>query len=44
MENRDYFTTHEIDYHGGEKYPALERDAAKPDLLGRTMAPLSPAK
>jgi len=44
VENRDYFTTHEIDYHGGEKYPALERDAAKPDLLARIMAPRSRAK
>ena len=33
MENTDYFRTFKVDYHGGEKYPHLERDAAKPDVL-----------
>jgi predicted metalloprotease with PDZ domain len=33
VENVDYFKTYKVDYHGGERYPHLERDAAKPDLL-----------
>jgi len=34
VENDDYFKTYSIDYHEGDKYPHLERDTAKPDLLG----------
>ena len=33
VENTDYFVSHKIDYHGGEKYPHLVRDDSKPDLL-----------
>jgi predicted metalloprotease with PDZ domain len=44
VENRDYFTTHDIDYHGGEKYPALERNAAKPDMLAQIATPLAQRK
>jgi predicted metalloprotease with PDZ domain len=33
IENTDYYKTYKIDYHGGEKYPHLVRDDAKPDLL-----------
>jgi len=33
VENTDYFRTFKIDYHDGEKFPHLERDASKPDLL-----------
>ncbi len=33
VENTDYYKTYKIDYHGGEKYPHLVRDDAKPDLL-----------
>ena len=25
LENRDFFKTYSIDYHGGEQYPHLER-------------------
>ena len=31
--NDDFYKTYRLDYHGGERYPHLERDAAKPDLL-----------
>ena len=41
MEN-DFYTTRTVDYHGGEKYPVLERDATKPDLLGAIIQPLTP--
>jgi predicted metalloprotease with PDZ domain len=33
LENLDTFKTYKVDYHGGEKFPHLERDAAKPDLV-----------
>ena len=33
VENGDVFKTCRIDYHDGERYPYLERDNAKPDLL-----------
>jgi predicted metalloprotease with PDZ domain len=33
LENSDYFKTCKVDYHSGEKYPCLERDSTKPDML-----------
>ena len=33
VENADYIRTFKIDYHGGEKFPHLERDASRADLL-----------
>jgi predicted metalloprotease with PDZ domain len=33
VKDGEYYKTHRVDYHGGEKYPHLERDASKPDLL-----------
>lgn len=39
VENADYYKSIEIDYHGGERYPHLERDAAKPDLLTEIIKP-----
>jgi hypothetical protein len=33
VKDGDYYKTLSIDYHGGEKYPHLERDSSKPDLL-----------
>jgi predicted metalloprotease with PDZ domain len=43
VENEDYFVTCPVDYHGGEKYPVLERDPANPDLLTRILEPLTEA-
>lgn len=43
-ENRDYFATYTIDYHGGEKYPTLERDTTKPDVLTNVITPLAATK
>jgi predicted metalloprotease with PDZ domain len=34
IENEDFFQTYRMDYHGGERYPHLERISGKPDLLG----------
>lgn len=33
VENGSFNETYRINYHGGERYPHLERDATKPDLL-----------
>jgi predicted metalloprotease with PDZ domain len=48
-ENDDYFKTFNLDYHGGERYPCLERDITKPDMLAailqtRSVAAQTPAK
>src|SRR5579864_3475655 len=37
IENSDYFKTYKLDYHGGEMYPHLVRDTAKPDLLSEIL-------
>jgi len=42
IENGDYFKTYRLDYHGGEKYPCLERDPNRPDLLDEIIRPLIP--
>jgi predicted metalloprotease with PDZ domain len=34
---------HRLDYHGGLKYPHLQRDPAKPDLLRLMVAPRTTA-
>jgi len=33
VENGGYFTTVNVDYHGGLKYPHLERTATAPEVL-----------
>lgn len=38
MENKQFFKTHTIQYHGGERYPHLERIANQPDRLGDIIA------
>jgi len=43
VENVEMFKTVRIDYHGGERYPHLERDASKPDWLSAIGKPLTPA-
>ncbi|HEV8428892.1 MAG TPA: hypothetical protein VGQ41_13400 [Pyrinomonadaceae bacterium] len=32
--NGSFNETYRLNYHGGERYPHLERDSSKPDLLG----------
>jgi predicted metalloprotease with PDZ domain len=39
VENGDVFKTCRLDYHDGERYPHLERDDAKPDLLTEIIKP-----
>ena len=42
--NGDFYKSHRIDYHGGERYPYLERDGSKPDLLTSIISPLAKAQ
>jgi predicted metalloprotease with PDZ domain len=42
VENVEMFKTVKVDYHGGERYPHLERDEIKPDLLSAIGKPLVP--
>jgi predicted metalloprotease with PDZ domain len=37
--NGEFYKTYAADYHGGERYPHLERDSSVPDLLGAIIAP-----
>ena len=39
VENGSFQQTYRVDYRGGERYPHLERDATKPDLLGEIIKP-----
>lgn len=34
VENGSFNETYTVNYHGGERYPQLERDNTKPDVLG----------
>jgi predicted metalloprotease with PDZ domain len=40
--NGDFFTTASIDYHGGERYPHLERVTGKADRMEALTKPLMP--
>jgi predicted metalloprotease with PDZ domain len=45
VENAGYFRLLKVDYHGGERYPALERVPSAPDALDDILQPLvKPAK
>jgi predicted metalloprotease with PDZ domain len=39
VENGEFYKTYKVDYHEGLKYPHLERDASKPDLLSDILRP-----
>lgn len=41
VSNGDFYKTHAIDYHGGEKYAHLVRDESKPDVLSEILKPLA---
>ena len=42
MQRDDLYSTAKVIYHGGEKYPVLQRVASKPDLLAAIIKPLTP--
>ncbi len=37
--NADFYRTHRIHYHGGERYPHLVREATRPDILSDILRP-----
>ncbi|HXS68610.1 MAG TPA: M61 family peptidase, partial [Candidatus Polarisedimenticolia bacterium] len=39
VENGDVFKTCALDYHDGERYPGLERDNSRPDILSQILKP-----
>lgn len=39
--NGEFYSTVKVDYHGGERYPYLERDTTKPDLIRSVITPLT---
>ena len=41
LRDGDKFKVLKVNYHGGEKYPHLVRDASKPDLLTEIISPLA---
>jgi predicted metalloprotease with PDZ domain len=44
VDNVGYAQTVRVHYHGGLRYPHLERDSSAPDLLTNTLQPLVPQK
>jgi predicted metalloprotease with PDZ domain len=38
VKSGEYYTTHRVEYHGGERYPHLERNESAPDLLSQIIA------
>ena len=38
----DFFSTHRLEAHEGERFPVLVRDPSRPDLLAAILAPLRP--
>jgi len=42
-DNDGFAASYALDYHGGARYPHLERDVAQPDLLGEIIRPRAAA-
>lgn len=40
VQNGSFNETYKVDYHGGGRYPHLERDSTKPDVLGNVIKSL----
>lgn len=40
IKSGEYYSVHRVEYHGGEKYPHLERDQSKADVLSKIIEPL----
>jgi len=41
-DNGGFVLTYNVQYHGGERYPHLVRNASQPDFLSDTLRPLTP--
>jgi predicted metalloprotease with PDZ domain len=44
VEDAGFFRSFTVEYRGGPRYPVLERDPSRPDLLAAIAAPRSAAK
>lgn len=44
VSDHDDFVTLRVNYHEGERYPHLERDKSRPDMLNSILVPLAPPK
>jgi len=44
VSNTSYFKVLKIDYHGGQRYPYLERVKGEKDVLEEILKPLAPVK
>src|SRR5437868_6547324 len=44
VENGSFNETYKVNYHGGERYPHLERDNTKPDVMGEVIKPRATVK
>ena len=42
VENAEYYRTYKLNYHGGERYPHLERINGQPDLLNKIIKSHAP--
>ncbi len=42
-ENGEFFAAHRLEYDGGERYPRLERDPTRADLLSEIIRPRASA-
>ncbi len=40
-ENGEYYNTYQVNYHEGERYPHLERNAGQPNMLDEMIKPLA---
>ncbi|HEV8181799.1 MAG TPA: M61 family peptidase, partial [Candidatus Angelobacter sp.] len=43
-ENGEYYSTYQVNYHEGERYPHLVREEGRPDLLDEMIKPLAPGQ
>jgi hypothetical protein len=39
-----YFVRMDVNYHGGDRYPILERDESRPDILSDILRPRVPGE
>jgi hypothetical protein len=44
VENGEYYSTLQVNYHSGNRYPHLVRNDAQPDLLDEMIKPIAPTQ
>jgi predicted metalloprotease with PDZ domain len=43
-ENGEYYSSYQVNYHEGERYPHLVREEGRPDMLDEMIKPLAPGQ